>query len=106
MLLCLLAYYVEAVLIRDFRKAKASITVGQWFRALNEVYAIPIDVRGTRAWVRNEIKGIASEGYELMRLKLPDRVLKIEKIRSEESVVAQNLAEITKNAEKTNTFRK
>ena len=104
-LLCLLAYYVEAVLIRDFRKAKASITVGQWFRALNEVYAIPVDVRGTRAWVRNEIKGIAVEGYELMRLKLPDRVLKIEKIRSEESVVAQNFAETEKSAGKISISR-
>jgi transposase len=90
-LLCLLAYYVEATLIRDLRKAKALFSVGQWFRALNEVYAIPVDVRGTRAWVRNEIKGIAVEGYEHMRLKLPDRVLKIEKICPEEGVVAQNL---------------
>ena len=102
-LLCLLAYYVEAVLIRDLRKAKASFTVGQWFRQLNEVYAIPVDVRGTRAWVRNEIKAIAAEGYEHMRLKLPDRVLKIEKNRPEESVVAQNLGEISKTAEKINT---
>ena len=82
--LCLPAYYIEAVLIRDFRKAKTAFTVGQWFRALNEVYAIPVDVRGTRAWVRNEIKGITAEGYEHMRLKLPDRVLKIEKLGSEE----------------------
>jgi transposase len=96
-LLCLLAYYVEATLIRDLRKAKALFSVGQWFRALNEVYAIPVDVRGTRAWVRNEIKGIAVEGYEHMRLKLPDRVLKIEKICPEEGVVAQNFSEIEKN---------
>jgi len=41
-LLCLLAYYMEAILIREFRKAKATLTVGQWFRALNEVYAIPL----------------------------------------------------------------
>jgi len=99
-LMCLMAYYVEAILIKEFRKAKAGFTVGQWFRALNEVYAIPVDVRGTRAWVRNEIRGIAAEGYELMRLKLPDRVLKIEKIPPEEGVVAQNLAEISKNPEK------
>ena len=99
-LLCLLAYYVEAILIKEFRKAKAAFTVGQWFRALNEVYAIPIDVRGTRAWVRNEIKGIGAEGYELMHLKMPERVLKIEKIRPEESVGTQDLAEITKNTEK------
>lgn len=94
-LLCLLAYYVQAVLIRDFRNAKAPFTVGQWFRALNEVYAIPVDVRGTRAWVRNEIKGIAAEGYELMRLKLPDRVLKIEEIYPEEGVGTQNFSEIS-----------
>ncbi len=99
-LLCLMAYYMEAILIRDFRKAKASFTVGQWFRALNEVHAIPVDVRGTRAWVRNEINGIVAEGYELMRLKMPERVLKIEKICSEEGVVAQNFSEIIKNYEK------
>lgn len=93
-LLCLLAYYVESILIRDFRKANSTFTVGQWFRALNQVHAIPIDVRGTRAWVRNEITGIAAEGYELMRLKIPERVLKIEKLRSEEGVVTQNLAEM------------
>lgn len=85
-LLCLLAYYVEAILIRDFRKAEARFTVGQWFRALNQVHAIPIDVKGTRAWVRNEVAGIAAQGYEVMHLKIPERVLKIEKIRSEESV--------------------
>ena len=57
-------------------------------------------MRGTRAWVRNEINGIVAEGYELMRLKMPERVLKIEKICSEEGVVAQNFSEIIKNYEK------
>lgn len=97
-LLCLLAYYVEAVITRDLRKAEAGFTVGQWFRALNHVHAIPIDVKGTRAWVRNEIIGIATQGYEVMHLKIPERVLKIEKIRSDESVVAQNFPEMAKNA--------
>ena len=101
-LLCLMAYYVEAILIRDFRKAKTTFTVGQWFRALNEVYAIPVDVSGRRAWVRNEIKGTAAEGYELMRLRLPERVLKIEKIRPDEGVGTQNFSEIAKNPEKIN----
>jgi len=36
-------------------------------RSLNQVHAIPVDVRGTRAWVRNEMTGTAAEGYELMR---------------------------------------
>ena len=91
-LLCLLTYYVEAILIREFRKAKAAFTVGEWFRALNEVYAIPVDIRGTRAWVRNEIKGPAAKGYEIMHMKLPDRVLKIEKICAGEGVGTQDFA--------------
>lgn len=96
-LLCLLAYYVEAVMVREFRKTETDLTVGRWFRALNEVYAVPVDVRGTRAWVRNEIRGDAAEGYEIMRLRPPDRVLKIEKIEttteSEESVVTRNFSD-------------
>jgi hypothetical protein len=94
-LLCLLAYYVEAVITRELRKAKTGLTAGAWFRALNEVYAIPVDARGTRAWVRNEIRGVAAEGYEVLGLKIPDRVLKIEKTQNNEesggSVVAKNL---------------
>jgi len=98
-LLCLMAYYVESVLIRDFRKAKSAFTVEEWFRALNQIHAIPVDVRGTRAWVRNEIKGIAADGYELLHLKPPDRVLKIEKVIPEENVVARNLPELAKTVE-------
>jgi len=55
-------------------------------------------VRGTRAWVRNEIKGIAAKGYEIMRMKLPDRVLKIEKIPTGEGVGTQDFTEIEKSA--------
>jgi hypothetical protein len=96
-LLCLMAYYVEAVMIREFRKTETDLTVGRWFRALNEVHAIPVDVRGTRAWVRNEIRGEAAEGYEIMGLRPPDRLLKIEKTNlneeSGESVVTRNFSE-------------
>ena len=98
-LLCLMAYYVESILIRDFRKAQSTFTVEEWFRALNRVHAIPVDVRGTRAWVRNELKGIAAEGYELIHMKPPDRVLKIEKVNPEENVVAKNFAEFAKIVE-------
>jgi transposase len=98
-LLCVMAYYVESVMIRDFRKAKSDFTVEEWFRSLNQVHAIPVDVRGTRAWVRNEMTGTAAEGYELMRLKIPERVLKIEKITTEENVGTQNLDEMTENVE-------
>lgn len=95
-LLCLMAYYVESILIRDFRKAKSDFTVEKWFRALNQIHAIPVDVRGSRAWVRNEMTGIAAQGYELMHLKIPERVLKIEKIRSDGDVGTQNSVEMAK----------
>lgn len=105
-LLCLLAYYVEAIITKEFRQARTQLTVGRWFRALNEVWAIPIDVRGTRAWVRNEITGDAAEGYALMRLKMPERVLRIEKIRSEGGVVPQNLADMQSTTGKIRNSKK
>ncbi len=95
-LLCVMAYYVESIMIRDFRKAKSDFTVEEWFRSLNQVHAIPVDVRGTRAWVRNEITGTAAQGYEQMHLKIPERVLKIEKIVTEENVGTQNLVDMAK----------
>ena len=88
-LICLLSYYVEAVITRDLRKEKANFTVGEWFRALNEIHAIPIVVRGVRAWVRNEIRGVAVCGYELMHIKPPDRLLKLEKLDITQNVVTQ-----------------
>jgi hypothetical protein len=58
---------------------------------------VPVDVRGARAWVRTEIKGVALKGYQLMKIRPPDRVLKIEKMQnnaeSGESVVTQNFSE-------------
>jgi len=80
-LLCLLSYYVESVMIREFRKADTNLTVGRWFRALNEIYAVPVDIQGSRAWVRNEIQGDAMEGYRIMGIRPPDRILKIEKTK-------------------------
>lgn len=85
-LICLLAYYVEAVITRTLREKKAVFTAGELFRALNQVYAVPIQVRGTCAWVRNELKGVAAEGYKQLNLGPPARVLKIER----EGVVTRN----------------
>jgi hypothetical protein len=86
-LICLLAYYIEAVITRKFRQKKARFTAGEWFRALNEVYAVPVQAGATRAWIRNELKGKVLEGYQLLNLKPPNRVLKIE----QRGVVTQNL---------------
>lgn len=77
-LLCVLAYYVEAVITRTLREKKAGFTAGEMFRALNEVYAVPVRARGACAWVRNEIVGTAAKGYQFLNLRPPDRVLKVE----------------------------
>lgn len=79
-LICLLAYYLEAVITRTLRQKKSGFTSGELFRALNRVYAVPVQVRGTCAWVRTELTGLASEGYKLLNLRPPDRVLKIERL--------------------------
>lgn len=78
-LICLLAYFIEAVITRTLRQEKAGFTAGEMFRALNEVYAIPVQVRGARAWVRNELRGAAAEGYQALGIRPPERVLRIEK---------------------------
>lgn len=79
-LICLLAYFVEAVITRTLRQERAGFTAGEMFRALNEVYAIPVQVKGARAWVRNELRGAAAEGYQVLGIRPPDRVLRIEKV--------------------------
>lgn len=79
-LICLMAYYIEAIITRILRQKKADFTAEELFRELNEVYAVPVEVRGTVAWVRNEIRDIALRGYQFLSLKPPERVLKIEKV--------------------------
>ena len=88
-LICLLAYYVEAVITKMLREQKAGFTAPALFRALNEVYAIPVTVRGSRVWVRNKCKGLAAEGYKILGLKPPERVLRIE----QENVVTRIFSE-------------
>jgi transposase len=84
-LICLLAYYIEAIITKTLRDKKCSFSAPELFRALNEVYAVPVRVRGIVAWVRNELKGTAFEGYRTLGIKPPERILKIEK----EGVVIQ-----------------
>lgn len=77
-LACLLSYYIEAHIIKAFREDKAEGTAGEFFRALNEVYAIPFQVRSKQVWIRTEITGIAARGYQRLKLKIPERILKLE----------------------------
>ena len=84
-LICLLAYYIEATITKTLRDKKCSFSAPELFRALNEVYAVPVKVRGVVAWIRNELEGTAFEGYKTLGIKPPERMLKIEK----EGVVTQ-----------------
>jgi hypothetical protein len=77
-LACLLSYYIEAHIIKAFREDKEEGTAGEFFRALNEVYAIPFQVRSKQVWIRTEITGIAARGYQRLKLKIPERILKLE----------------------------
>lgn len=79
-LICLMAYFVEAVITRRLREARAGFTASEMFRALNEVYAVPVTVRGSRAWVRNELGTVAAESYDVLRIRPPDRVMKVEAV--------------------------
>lgn len=78
-LICLLAYYIEAVITKTLREKKADFTAPTLFRALNEIYAVPVQARGTTAWVRNDVLGVAAKGYRLLGVPMPARVMKIEK---------------------------
>lgn len=78
-LICLLAYYIEATITKSLRDKKCSFSAPELFRALNEVYAVPVKVRGIVAWVRNELEGTAFEGYKILGIKPPERMLKIER---------------------------
>jgi transposase len=77
-LICLLSYYIEAHIIKAFREDKHEGTAGEFFRALNEVYAIPFQVRSKQVWIRTEITGTAAKGYQRLKLKIPERILKLE----------------------------
>lgn len=98
-LICVIAYFVEAVITRRLREAKAGFTASEMFRALNEVYAVPVTVRGSRAWVRNELAGVAAEGYEVLRIRPPDRVMKVEKVGPAAAAPEDTLIPTKKTAE-------
>lgn len=76
-LICVLAYYLEAIITRVFREKKADVTATEFFRSLNDVHAIPIQVRSSKVWIRNELPTVAAKGYQHLQIKPPDRILEI-----------------------------
>jgi len=79
MMLCFLAYYLEAYVTQQLRKAKAAFTAPAAFDALNQVRAIPVNVRGQTVWVRTKIEGIAAKTLQILKVRIPSDVLKLPK---------------------------
>lgn len=102
MMVCFLAYYLEAFVTKQLRQENAGFTATQAFDALNEIRAVPIDIRGQTVWVRTSIEGIAAKTYQTLKVKIPSNVLKLpepppdEPLRqsknTEQGVVTQILA--------------
>jgi transposase len=77
MMICFLAYYLEAYVTQQLRKAEATFTAPSAFDALNQVRAIPVAVRGQTVWVRTKIEGIAAKTLQVLKLRIPSDVLKL-----------------------------
>lgn len=77
MMICFLAYYLEAYVTRQLRDAKATFTAPAAFDALNQVRAIPVKVRGQTVWVRTKIHGIAAKILQILKIRIPGDVLKL-----------------------------
>lgn len=79
MMVCFLAYYLEAYLNQQLKKVKADFTVPSAFDALNQVRAIPIKVRGQIVWVRTKVEGLAAKLMQILKIRIPGDVLKLPK---------------------------
>lgn len=77
MMICFLAYYLEAFVTQQLRKAKADFTAPSAFDALNQVRALPVNVRGQTVWVRTKVEGIAAKTLQTLKIKIPSDVLKL-----------------------------
>lgn len=92
--LCFLAYYCEAQMTKLLRQKSVTLesiaiqegtikarplTVVEAMRELAEVRAIPVKVKETRVWVRNDIKGNAARLFTAIGAPIPPRLLKCAK---------------------------
>lgn len=79
MMICFLAYYLEAYVTQKLREAEAVFTAPAAFDALTQVRAIPVNVRGQTVWVRTKIEGIAAKLLQILKIRIPGDVLKLPK---------------------------
>lgn len=79
MMICFLAYYLEAYVTQQLRKVEATFTAPAAFDALNQVRAIPVTVRGQTVWVRTKIEGTAAKALQALKIRIPSDILKLPK---------------------------
>lgn len=77
MMICFLAYYLEAYVTQQLREAEAKFTAPAAFDALTQVRAIPVNVRGQTVWVRTKIQGIAAKLLQILKIRIPSDVLQL-----------------------------
>ena len=77
MMICFLAYYLEAFVTKEIRKMGVDFSASAAFDALNQVRAIPVTVRGQTVWVRTKIEGIAAKLMQILKIQIPGDVLKL-----------------------------
>lgn len=77
MMICFLAYYLEALVTKLIREAGCDFSATSAFDALNQVRAVPVGVRGQTVWIRTKIEGIAAKTMQVLKIRIPGDVLKL-----------------------------
>ena len=90
--MCFMAYLCEAVMTKALREKNLMLespaitdktiqprplTVVEAMRELQEVRAIPVQIRSTKMWVRTDIAGNANKLFSAIGLKAPPKILHI-----------------------------
>jgi transposase len=77
MMVCFLAYYLEALVTKLIKEADCDFSAPSAFDALNQIRAVPVEVRGQTIWVRTKIEGIAAKVIQALKIRMPGDVLKL-----------------------------
>lgn len=90
MMICFLAYYLEATITQKLKKENAGFTVPKAFDVLNQVRAIPVKIRNQTVWVRTKMDEISAKTFKVLKIQIPGEVLKLPPPEEKtESVVTQ-----------------
>ncbi|MBF0492285.1 MAG: hypothetical protein HQM15_05840, partial [Deltaproteobacteria bacterium] len=92
--MCFLAYLCEALMTKALREKKLmlespaiqketikprALTVVEAMRELQEVRAIPVQIKSSTMWVRTDINGNAAKLFSAIGLKVPPKLLSLSK---------------------------